>query len=393
LIALRFLLFPYHLVDGEGITEFEQAFARVVGTRYAISFSAGRIGLYGLLKALGVGPGDEVLMQAPTHIVVPNAVRYLGARPVYVDCCRSDYNINIRLVEKLITGSTRALVLQHTFGIPADISSAQDLAKRFNLALIEDCVHALGAKYKGRPVGSFGDAAFFSTEETKIISTTMGGMVVTDDADLAAKMLSFKESCPAPPFWQSYLYVFKLLIYHILTQPHVHRYARALYDFLGRWHPLPKPTNKEELAGRKPAHYEQRLSRAQALLGLRQLDRLKDNLAHRRKIADLYRQLLENKGFYLPGVSVEVDSSWVRYPIWVDSRSHAEKLLAPHTVVGTWFTSVLEEALSPEAGDYTMGTCPIAEDASKHLINLPTHLRVKEEDVERIVSALSRWHK
>jgi len=77
----------------------------------------------------------------------------------------------------------------------------------------------------------------------------------------------------------------------------------------------------------------------------------------------------------------------------VDSRSHAEKLLAPHTVIGTWFTSVLEEALSPEAGDYTMGTCPVAEDASKHLINLPTHLRAKEKDVERIVSALSRLRK
>jgi len=386
---VRLLLSPHRIVEGEEISKFEQAFAGVLGVEHAISFSAGRVGLYGLLKVLGVKPGDEVLMQVPTHIVVPNAVRYLGARPVYIDCCRSDYNIDIKLVEKKVTSATKVLILQHTFGIPADISAAQDLAERHNLTLIEDCVHALGAKYQGRPVGSFGHAAFFSTEETKIISTTMGGMVVTNDADLAAKMQAFKQSCPIPPFRQSYLYILKFLVYHVLTQPHVHRFARAVYDFSGRRHPLPKPTNQEELAGRKPRRYEQQLSRAQALLGLRQLQRLQENLAHRMETAKSYQKHLEGTGLRLPEVSVDAEPSWVRYPIWVNDRNEAEKLLSPHTVLGTWFTSVLEEAVSPEIGDYEMGLCPVAENAAKHLINLPTHLRVTENDIVKMASALS----
>lgn len=389
LVALRFLLFPYRLVAGEAITEFENAFARLTGVRYASSFSAGRIGLYGILKAIGIGPGDEVLMQVPTHIVVPNAVRYLGASPVYVDCCRSDYNIDIKHAERLVSPATKVLILQHTFGVPADITAAQDLAKRHNLTLIEDCVHALGATYKGQPVGSFGHAAFFSTEETKIISTTMGGMVVTDDPDLAAKMHAFKQSCPVPNLSQSYLYILKIVVYHILTEPHLHRFARTLYDLLGSRHPLPKPTDQDELAGLRPALYEQRLSHAQALLGLRQLNRLKENLAHRRHMAELYRQSLEKGGFKLTEVSPENEPSWVRYPVWVKNRLQAEKILAPYTVVGTWFTSVLEEAISPEVADYKAGDCPIAEEAARQLVNLPTHQRVKKDDVERIVSAMA----
>lgn len=107
-------------------------------------------------------------------------------------------NIDLEQSEQRITAGTKALVLQHTFGIPADIDAALDLARRHNLVLIEDCVHALGAIYNGRPVGSFGRATFFSSEETKTISTTMGGVVVTDDAELATRVQGFQQSCAYP---------------------------------------------------------------------------------------------------------------------------------------------------------------------------------------------------
>src|SRR6266849_10616142 len=188
LVALRYLADPRQLVQGPAIIEYEQAFARQVGVRYAYSFCHARVGLYGLLLALGVGPRDEVLLQVPTHVVVSNAIRYTGARPVYVDCRLDNYNIDLEQAEQRITPRTKALVLQHTFGIPVDLDAALDLTRRHGLTLIEDCVHALGATYDRRPVGSFGRAAFFSSEETKTISTTMGGMVVTDDPDLATRI-------------------------------------------------------------------------------------------------------------------------------------------------------------------------------------------------------------
>jgi perosamine synthetase len=176
--ALRYLASPRRLVRGPAIEEYEEAFARQIGVRHACSFSAGRVALYGVLKALGIGPGDEVLMQVPTNVVVPNAIRYTGARPIYVDCRLGNYNMDLTVAEQRITPRTRVLVLQHTFGIPADLDAALQLCRGYGLELIEDCVHALGSEYGGRQVGSFGRAAFFSTEETKTISTTMGGMLV-----------------------------------------------------------------------------------------------------------------------------------------------------------------------------------------------------------------------
>src|SRR5207244_5684423 len=130
-----------------------------------------------------------------THIVVANAIRYVGARPVYVDCRLDNYNMDLEQAERQITSRTKVLILQHTFGIPADLDAALVLARRHGVEVGEDCVDALGTTYHGRPVGSFGRAAFFSTEETKTISTTMGGVAVTDDPVLAGQLQAFQASC------------------------------------------------------------------------------------------------------------------------------------------------------------------------------------------------------
>ena len=388
LVALGYLVTPRRLVQGPAIAKYERAFARQIGVRYAFSFSSGRVGLYGLLRALGVGPGDEVLLQVPTHIVVPNAVRYAGARPVYVDCRLDTYNMDLDQAEQRITPRTKALVLQHTFGIPADLDAALALARRHGLEIIEDCVHALGATYDGRQIGSFGQAAFFSTEETKTISSTMGGMVVTDDPALAARVQMFQAGCS----WQSASltarYVLKFVLYHLLTQPYIHPYMRAIHTRLGRPQPSPGPTSEEEQRGIRPPNYEQRLSNAQAALALRQLQRLDSNLTHRRAVATAYKTLLAEGGFDPPHPPAKSEPAFVRYPVWVEDRATTIRMAAPHAVLGDWFTSVLEEAASPAHGDYKTGSCPRAEAAARHLVNLPTHPRVSARDVKAIVSAV-----
>jgi perosamine synthetase len=298
--------------------------------------------------------------------------------------------MDLDVAECLITPRTRALVLQHTFGIPADLEDALALARRHGLHLIEDCVHSLGATYAERQVGSFGRAAFFSTEETKTISTTMGGMVVTDEEEVAARMAEFQESCAWPSSSLTRRYVLKLALYHLMTQPHLHRYTRALYDLFGERNPLPGPTTPEERRGERPPEYEQRLSNAQAALGLRQLRRLDANLARRRAIADVYRAHLSKAGFRPPRTPERAEPAYVRYPVWVEDRRAAVEAIAPHAVVGTWFTSVLEEADSPTCGGYELGSCERAEEAARHLINLPTHPRVSVQDAELIASAVAR---
>src|SRR2546428_10233390 len=286
--ALRYLLTPAQLVQGATIEEYEQAFAGTVGVKYAISFASGRIGLYGLLRALGVGEGAEVLLSVPTHIVVANAIRYTGARPVYVDCRLEDYNIDLAEAKRRITPRSRVLLLQHTFGVPVEMDSALAFARRHNLVVIEDCVHALGARYDGRQVGTFGHAAFFSTEETKTISTVMGGMAVTNDPDLASSMQTFQASCSLPRMSLSARYLMKFVVYYILTEPHVHRFARFAYERSGHRNPLPVPTTLEERRGQRPRDYERRLSNGQAALGLSQLRSLQTNLRHREFVANAY---------------------------------------------------------------------------------------------------------
>jgi dTDP-4-amino-4,6-dideoxygalactose transaminase len=385
--ALRLLAEPGRLVDGPQIVAYEQAFAASIGVRHAISFGHGRVALFGILRALGAGPGDEVLVPVPTHIVVANAVRYTGAKPVFVDCQRGSWNVDLDLANRLVTARTRALLLQHTFGTPADIDGALEFGRRHGVAVVEDCVHALGASHRGQPVGSFGNAAFFSTEETKTISSTMGGMAVTDDGELAAKLRAFQARCAPPSRALVTRYVLKLLGYHLLTQPHVHWFTRPMYERLGRRNPLPGPTSEAERAGRLPAGYEQRLSNAQAALALSQLNRLQANVRHRRMIASVYARRLGPLGGMPPPCADEDEAVLVRYPLIVSDRQAAVRTIAPHAVPGLWFTSVLEESDTPARGGYRAGSCPDAERAARHLINLPTHPRVTEADAERIAAA------
>jgi dTDP-4-amino-4,6-dideoxygalactose transaminase len=386
--AVAYLLRPHRLLRGPAVDRYERAFAEQVGVRHARSFASGRVGLYAILRALDIGEGDEVLLQAPTHIVVSNAIRHAGARPVYVDCVPDNWNLDLAHAARRVTPRTRALLVQHTFGIPADLDAVLRFAAEHRLVLVEDCVHALGATWRGRPVGSFGRAAFYSTEETKMTSTTMGGMVVTDDRAVDERVHAFQQRCAWPSRRLTALYLLKLISYHVLTEPRVHRLARAAYEAAGERQPLPRPTSAGELRGRWRSECEQRLTNAQAAIGLRQLRRLDENLAHRRAIAGRYAQLLRARGLRTPVVPEAAAPSWVRYPLTVNDRGAAVRSTHPLVVLGTWFESVLEEAVTPADGAYVDGSCPQAERAARHLVNLPTHARVRGADADALVGAL-----
>ena len=389
LIGLRFLLYPKSIIEGSNIAAYEQQFARTTHCKYAHSFSSGRVGLYGLLKCLGVAKDDEVLIQVPTHIVVANAIRYLGAKPVYVDCQLDDYNLNLEDARHKITSKTKVMILQHTFGHPVDMDAAVNLANTHNIIIIEDCVHALGSRYKGRLVGSFGRAAFFSTEETKIISSTMGGMVVTNDSDLSKMLTQFRLNCRKPGFMLTYGYVLKLLFYHWTMHPKIHGFFRKMYELLGKRNPLPIPVSAAELLGEMPKNYLQLFSNAQAALAASQLERLDQIIAHRQKISEIYNRIFTSRRIKISTVNKEATSAYVRYPVWVKDRQKAISAMRHKTVLGTWFSSVLEEAVHPKYGDYHDGSCPKAELAARHLVNLPTHLRVTEQDAEILAHLLA----
>jgi perosamine synthetase len=183
---------------GEFIKRFENEFAQFSGAKHGICCFNGTVALHLALMAQGIGPGDEVLIPAVTYIATANAVAYCGAKPVLVDCDRETWNIDPARVEAHVTSRTKAIIPVHLFGFPVDMDPILALAKKHNLFVLEDAAEAHGAKYKGHPMGSMGNAGVFSFFGNKVITTGEGGMVVTNDDELAGRMQILRNQGMSP---------------------------------------------------------------------------------------------------------------------------------------------------------------------------------------------------
>jgi perosamine synthetase len=192
---------------GPFVRRFEEAFASAVGCRFGVSCSSGTAALHLALAALGLGPGDEVIVPAFTMIATANAVAYTGASPVLADADPATWNVDVASVEARISDRTKAIVVVHTYGHPADMGPLRELASRRGLALVEDAAEAHGAAWRGRPVGSLGDAAAFSFYGNKVLSTGEGGMVTTNDAEVARVVRRLRDHAFSEDrhFWHTYL--------------------------------------------------------------------------------------------------------------------------------------------------------------------------------------------
>lgn len=177
---------------GEYIEKFESAFTKKVGAKYGVGVLNGTVALHLALAALDIGPGDEVIIPSFTMIATPNSVRYTGAKPVLVDSELKTWNMDASKIEQKITKRTKAIMPVHTYGHPCDMDAIMKLAKKYKLYVVEDAAEAHGSKYKGKKIGSIGDAACFSFYANKIITTGEGGMVTTNDKKLASKMQLLK---------------------------------------------------------------------------------------------------------------------------------------------------------------------------------------------------------
>jgi perosamine synthetase len=183
--AVSAVLRTSQLSLGPKLEEFEQATARYIGTSHAVAVNSGTSGLHLCMRALGISPGDEVIVPSFTFIAVANAARYEGATPVFVDIDPRTLNLDPAKIEQAITPRTRAIVVVHTFGCPAALAEILEIAARHRLSVIEDACEAFGAEYEGRKVGSFGDACVFGFYPNKQITTGEGGMIVTNDPRIA----------------------------------------------------------------------------------------------------------------------------------------------------------------------------------------------------------------
>ncbi len=344
------------LTQGERVAEFEQRVADYCQARHAVATSNCTAALHLSLLALGVGPGDEVILPSMTFIATANAVRYCGATPVFAEIIPETFNLDPAAAEAAVTSRTKAIIVVHQLGLPADLDAFDDLAMRHGLALLEDAACALGSRYRGRPIGSQGRVCCFSFHPRKIISTGEGGMMVTDDPAIAAQV--------------------RLLRQHGMDTSDRDRHAaRGLltenYPVLG---------------------FNYRLTDVQAAIGVVQMGRLDELVLRRRALADSYNRQLANHPFLLaPDAPPWAETNYQSYAVRLTDDAPLER--------DDVLRGLRERGIAAKAGVMTIHremayassppcSLPRTERASDRSLLLPLFPELTTDDQDRVVAGL-----
>lgn len=387
LLAFKLRFQPWRWKKGNAIQELEKTFAQYLGAKHAVSFNSGRSSLLAILQSLGLQKGDEVLLQAFTCNAVPNPVLWAGLKPVYVDCREDDYNMDSADLERKINPRSRVVIVQHTFGLSADLERIIEICNRHNLILIEDCAHALGARYKEKLVGTFGKASFFSFSRDKVISSVYGGMVATNDEELAQKIRHFQQEIGYPSFWWIKQQLGHPIIMNWIILP-TYRFLGKYLLVLFQWfHILSKAVHWKEKRGEKPGYFPKRLPNALAILALHQFKKLERFNSHRKEIAAMYAKALADTKYQIPDTRYQDGAIFLRFPV-IHPNAHEiiEKAWRSNLLIGDWYTSpVAPHDTRLDAVGYAAGSCPIAERLAKTTLNLPTHIHITKKEADIII--------
>jgi perosamine synthetase len=332
---------------GRFIPEFERKFAEYTGVKHAASVCNGTAALHLALVALGIGPGDEVIVPTLTYISSVNAIAYTGATPVFVDSLESTWQLDPEDVRRKITPRTRAIMVVHLYGHPCDMDPLVTIGREHGLFLVEDCAEAFGALYKGRHVGSFGDIATYSFFGNKSITTGEGGMVVTNDETLFDRSVHFK--------------------------------GQGLAKHRQYWH---------DVIG-----YNYRMTNICAALGLAQLERADALLLRKREIARLYREGLVG----LP-VTFHEETKDVRHSFWmcsilVDDPSRRDPLRETLESAGIETRPLFYPVHTMPMYAQKFQRHPIAESIGWRGVNLPSWPFLQEEQIAFICAQIKGFYK
>ena len=331
---------------GSYIPRFESMFAKKMGAKFAVAVNNGTTALHLAVAALDIGPGDEVIIPTHTMIATPNSIRYTGAKPVLVDSELKTWNIDPDKIEEKITKRTKAIMPVHTYGHPCDMDKIMAIAKRHKLYVIEDAAEAHGAVYKGKKVGSIGNAAGFSFYANKIITCGEGGMVTTNDKALADKMRLMKN--------------------------HAFSHERHF------WH--------------KILGFNYRMTNIQAAIGLAQTENLEKFVNKRISNAMLYNSLLGNiEEISLPPATPGVRNVYWMYGILLKDWSHVTRdtiryeLAAKGIETRTFFIPIHKQ---PVYKGWFSGKYPNAEYLCTNGLYLPSSTSLKEEEIKFVANTI-----
>lgn len=349
------------LTTGPKIQEFEQKFADYVEAKYAVAVASGTAALHAAVFAAGINPGDEVITTPMTFAASANCVLYRGGRVVFADIDPQTYNIDPEDIARKITERTKAIIPVDYTGQPARLDVIKKIAAEFNLPVIEDAAHALGAAYQGQKVGSISDLTTFSFHPVKHITTGEGGMVTTNDPGLYERLLLFRN--------------------HGIT-----RDKRLLMENHGLWY------YEQQALG-----YNYRITDCQAALGISQLAKSEMFLAVRRRYAGIYTEAFKDlPGVIVPWQAEDVRSSWHLYVLQLEleklkagRKEIFEAMLAENIGVNVHYIPVYLHPYYQSLG-YRPGLCPEAEKLYERMLTLPLFPGMTEGDVEDVIKALSK---
>lgn len=348
------------LTTGPKVSEFEAAFAKLVGACYAVAVSSGTAALHAAAFAAGIGPGDEAITTPITFAATANCVRYQGGTVLFADVRKDTLNLNPAKAEALVTPKTKAIITVDYTGQPSDLDEFKVIASRRGLTIIEDASHALGAMYRGRRVGALADITTFSLHPVKHITTGEGGMVTTDNPDLASRLRRFRA--------------------HGITTEYREREREGSWFY-----------EMVELG------FNYRLTDLQSALGLSQLEKLPGWIVRRRQIAARYTEAFAD----LPEIETltvlrDREPAWHLYVIYLNldrlrtGRAEVYKALRAENIgINVHYIPVPWHPYYQALG-YKRGEWPVAEAAYERMISLPIFPSMSDDDVEDVITAVNK---
>ena len=366
------ILTSANYIMGKTVIDFEKAFAEYVGVKHAISVGNGTDGLVIALKAMGIGEGDEVITTPFTFFATAEAISAVGGTPVFVDVYKDTFNIDVTKIEEKITSKTKAIMPVHIFGQCAEMDEINEIAKKHNLLVIEDACQAIGGKYKGRNVGSLGDAAVFSFFPTKNLGCAGdGGMIVTNNDDIATIAKALKAHGSGENGQKAYN-----LLNNIEEEV---QKAEGANDTV--YNPL-KYYNY--LIG-----YNSRLDAIQAAILNVKIKEIDNWNTKRREVAEIYNEALKDTDLVTPVTRDYVEPVYHMYVLQSENREEVlEKLKDAGVATGVYYPVPLHLQKCYKNLGYKEGDMPVSEYLSHRTFAIPVYPELTKEQVDYIISKI-----
>lgn len=340
--------------SGNYLKEFEDQFAAKFGVKHAITTTNGTASLHLAIASLNIGKGDEVIL--PTHTMMASAasIVYTGATPVLVDVERDSWNMDVTQIERKITKKTKAIMPVHIYGLPVDMDPVMELAKKYKLAIVEDAAESTGAEYKGKLTGTFGEFGCFSFYANKIITTGEGGIVLTNNDELAVHARLLKDMAHSPK-------------------------QRFLHEEIG---------------------FNYRMTNMQAALGLAQLEELDKYLETKIWMAGMYNKLLSN----LEGITLPIEKTWAKNVYWmygiliedsfgISREQFMDELKLSRIDTRTFFVPMNKQPALLKMGLFRGERYPISDEIGEKGLYIPSGLAITEEQINRVCEVIIKVHK